>query len=707
MKHNIREWLSIQRAKNPAKVILMGILLFNVGFLFAASLIIHQLALTGTEHMGLLEAMYYTITMILDAGCVQFVIEDIGRSGVALAIICLIIIVIGMISFTGAVIGYVTNTISNYIDKSNTGSWKLRISNHLVILNWNTRASEIVNDLLYLPGLQKVVILVEGRKAEIEKEIEERLADTISRENRALWESYEGYGFFKRQLLMWKNRCRNNLVVVVQQGDVFSSKQLHDISLEHARSVVILGSDYMSKVCQYEKAGIDDEKSRGNAKTIKTLMQVSDITSAAYSDDDQKIIVEITDDWTYALVQKIIRKKMVAGKCNIVPVRVNQVLGQILAQFSLMPELNLAYKELFSNKGATFNVEERAVADETAYIDEYLKNHHSALPLTAMRIGDKDYFYYSSDRDSDIRKTGKTAENTFSVRLNRDYWIEKKTVIILGHNSGCRDIMEGFRSFCNEWDREDADGSDGQILHIVVIDDRENLEKMHYYEEYPFVLETVEASIYDQDLIRSTIDRIVASNEEDTSVLILSDDTAANENMDASALTNLVYVQDIISEKLEEDPDFDTESIDIIVEIIDPKHHDIVSSYSVDNVVISNRYISKMITQLGIKEGIYEFYTDILTYDDANTALYKSKEVYAKKVSSFFDEIPGECTETELVRAVWEASVDPSLPEERRYPAVVLGYVKPGGQITLFGSDRSEQRVKLEEHDKIIVFTNH
>ncbi|MBR0106427.1 MAG: hypothetical protein IJM13_04320, partial [Lachnospiraceae bacterium] len=241
MRHNIREWLSIQRAKNPAKVILMGILLFNVGFLFVASLIIHQLALTGTEHMGLLEAMYYTITMILDAGCVQFVIEDIGRSGVALAIICLVIIVIGMISFTGAVIGYVTNTISNYIDKSNTGSWKLRISNHLVILNWNTRASEIVNDLLYLPGLQKVVILVDGRKAEIEKEIEERLSDTISRENRALWESYAGYGFFKRQLLMWKNRCRNNLVVVVQQGDVFSSKQLHDISLEHARSVVILG----------------------------------------------------------------------------------------------------------------------------------------------------------------------------------------------------------------------------------------------------------------------------------------------------------------------------------------------------------------------------------------------------------------------------------------------------------------------------------
>ena len=149
MKRRLREWLSIQLVKNPGRVVLFSILLFNILFFIISALIISNLALSGTEKMGFFEAAFYTVTMILDAGCIQFVIADIGKAGTTIAIVCLVIIVIGMVSFTGAVIGYVTNTISSFIDNSNSGTRKLRISNHLVILNWNTRASEIINDLLY------------------------------------------------------------------------------------------------------------------------------------------------------------------------------------------------------------------------------------------------------------------------------------------------------------------------------------------------------------------------------------------------------------------------------------------------------------------------------------------------------------------------------------------------------------------------------
>ena len=117
-------------------------------------------------------------------------------------------------------------------------------------------------------------------------------------------------------------------------------------------------------------------------------------------------------------------------------------------------------------------------------------------------------------------------------------------------------------------------------------------------------------------------------NEEDVSVLILSDDLVSEDEIDAGMLTNLVYVQDIINDKVEADPDFDAGSIDVIAEINDPKHHDVVSSYSVKNVVISNRYISKMITQIGEKEAIFEFYNDILTYDDDEES-FDSKEITA------------------------------------------------------------------------------
>lgn len=704
MRRKFKEWFSLQLVKHPGRLVLLAILLFNIVFIMLAAVVIRNLALSGTEKMGFFEAAFYTITMILDAGCVQFVIEDIGQSGVLVAIICLIIIIIGMVSFTGAVIGYVTNYISSFIENSNAGSHKLRISNHLVILNWNTRASEIINDLLYCRGKQKVVVLVEDGKKEIVKEIEERISDTIRKENDKFRKMYRKYSFFKRRAKYLKNKLRNNILVIVREGDVYSAKQLTDISLEQARAVVILGSDISNSVCKYGNKERFEENIKGNAQTIKTLMQVSDITAAEYSADNQKIIVEISDDWTWELVDRIIKYKEVAGKCNIVPIRVNRILGQILSQFSLMPELNLAYKELFSNQGATFHVEERKVDDEIPFITQYLKDHVSAIPLTSMNADGHNYFYYSAESQRDIEKVASPKESNYKVKLNRNYWIEKKNVIILGHNSKCKDIMQGFCAFRDEWNYKDERG---EILQIIVIDDQANLEKMNYYKEYPFVIETVAATIYDKDIICSTIEKFVDANEEDTSVLILSDDSAPDDSIDANALANLVFVQDIIAAKKSANKDFDVESIDVIVEIIDPKHHDVVNSYSVDNVVISNRYISKMITQIGEKEAIFDFYTDILTYDSEDALAYESKEVYAKKVSTFFEEVPKECTEAEFVRAVWNASIDESIPKEKRNPTIVLGYVKKNGDVTLFHGDQANRTVKLDKQDKIIVFTNH
>ena len=105
MIRKIKEWLSVQRAKNPERMVLGAILLVNVVFFLISAFVISRLKVSGTESMGFLEAAFCTITMILDAGCIQFVIEDIGSAGVATAIICLGIIMIGMVLFTGAVIG--------------------------------------------------------------------------------------------------------------------------------------------------------------------------------------------------------------------------------------------------------------------------------------------------------------------------------------------------------------------------------------------------------------------------------------------------------------------------------------------------------------------------------------------------------------------------------------------------------------------------
>lgn len=86
IKDRISEWFSVQLVKNPRRMVLLAILLFNLVFLAVSAFIISRLSLSGTESMSFLEAAYYTVTMILDAGCIQFVIADIGTAGVAIGL---------------------------------------------------------------------------------------------------------------------------------------------------------------------------------------------------------------------------------------------------------------------------------------------------------------------------------------------------------------------------------------------------------------------------------------------------------------------------------------------------------------------------------------------------------------------------------------------------------------------------------------------
>ena len=703
MFRKLRERFSVLLSKHPGRVVLLVILLLNIAFILISAAIINGLSLTGTEDMGYWRAVYYTVTMILDAGCIDYVVSDIGVAGVTLVIVCLVVIILGMVLFTGAVIGYLTNYISGYIENANTGSYRLILSGHTVILNWNSRASEIVNDLLYSGNREVVVILVPSGKEAVERELEERIADTVEKERKAVNERAKQFKGFKRMAYRAKNRFKNNVTVIVREGDTFSSVQLNDVSLAHAKSIIILGSDVNNGVCKFEQTATLADHERGNPQSVKALVLVAGITADEKSDDNQKIVVETENEWTNELINKIIAQKQVDGKCNIIPVSVNNILGRLLSQFSLMPELNLAYRELLSNKGATFYAKPVKENDEAKFTGEYLRTHLHSIPLAIMEDRGVKYAYFSAESERDDARLSEVPKSDYKVKLNKNYWLEQKNVIILGHNSKIKDIMQGFDGFRNEWN----DKSGKEIMNIMVIDDKDHLEKMDNYSAYPYVTKTVEADVYDKQIVCDAIESFIAGNETDTSILILSDDAVPNEDIDSATIANLIYVSDIIRRKKQENPDFDEGSIDVIVEIINPKHYDIVKSYSVNNVVISNRYVSKMITQLGEKDVLYNFYNDMLSYDSADASSYESKEVYAKKVSRYFDEIPKPCTAAELIRAVYDATSGPDVPPEERNHTLVLGYVKKGGELVLFSGNQSKIRVELTEYDKLIVYANH
>ena len=681
MIQKIKEKISMFTIKKPRAAVIIGIFLLNIVLLFISGLVINIFMRDVFPEDGFWVTIYKTIGMIFDAGMIETVVGyDVSQSSVVLVIISLLTIIIGNITFTGAIIGYVTNYISSFIDNIDSSSRQIKTSDHTIILNWNSRASEIINDMIYLERKETIIVLVNQNSDAVKKEIAERLYLTLRNE-----------------------RVKNRLDIIVREGSTYSTKQLYDISLLTAKTIIILGDDDTNYVCKYDMAE-RQQKQRGNANTIKTLVQVAQITSSEISADNQRIIVEVDDDWTKSVVDRIIVHKEKLGKCNIVPVPVNRILGQLLSQFCIFPELNRVYSELFSNKGAEFfcqradKVLNSDREDEEHAIKRVMDENAEIVPLTFLDTKTGRFFFYMAEEETAIQSRSELPNNSVNLSVNPNFKLKTRNVIILGHNSKVREIMAGFESFLQEWDEDNTQKN----LNILVIDDEKSLERQDYYHGYSYVRDTIAAEVYDTEKIKNSINSFIDSHEEDTSILLLSDDVIQEKDMDAYVLTNLIHVQDIIFERVQADPEYDTDRIDVIVEILNPKNYDVVHNYNIDNIVISNRYISKMVTQIGEKIELFEFYSDILTYDEEQEegSIYTSKEVYIKPVLDFLTTWPKSCAQWELIRAIYDASPDNN-------KAHVLGVTHPGGSIELFAGDQMQKTVQLTENDRLIIYSAH
>ena len=658
----IREWLSIKVVKSPRSIVLLGVLVANTAFIGVAALVLSWLSPQTIEGSSFADSMFNTIIMYLGIGGIDTVIEDISQADMLLVLSCIIIVIIGLVFFTYVLIGYMSEFISNFIENADSSSKKLYISNHTIILNWNTRAVEIINDLLYKEEKEKIVVLTSKGKDDVVREIDERIANTTEKEN-----------------------IDNKLTIIVREGNTYSTKQLEDISIEQAKSIIILSDGE-------DKTEIDNH-------TIKTLIQVSQIIEREDTVNNNRIIVEVEGDQTLALVEKIIKYKKRNGKCNIVPVAVNQILGYIFSQFSIMPELNMVYSTLFSFKGAEFYTwpADASSISEKQFVSEFLENNLEAVPLTIMKGDNEEINCYCMAENDQGRRSSKPVEinSSYRVLLNPHYEIDEKHIIILGHNSKSIAMMEGFEAFNKEWKKND--GSD--VLNITIIDDEANLLEQSYYNQYSWASKIISAEIYEQELICSAVSEFVDTYGSGGCILILSDDTLPDEEIDENALTYLVLVQDILSGRFENDPEFNLDDTDLIVEIVDPQNYDIVNNYNMRNVVVSNRYISKLIMQISENKALFDIFQDILTYDEPDDMGVDSKEIYIKRAGKFFSELPKPCTAAELIRAVYHSS-----PDENK--SVVLGYFNLDDEMVLFSGDQANINVSFAGNEKLILFSN-
>lgn len=521
MYNRFRKWLSIKKNQNARGIILVFIILFNILLWLISSLIAYliQPSLYG----NVVKALWSSgITWMLEPGFYDPTVP------VAIRVISIIVILLSMITFTGGIIGYVANFFSNIIDNAKKGKNKLFVYDHILILNWNYKALELIADYRYDDDTNTIVILSDRPKEDIEEDIKRK--------------------FYRKD--------QKKMDIIVREGEVFSKHDLMDVCIEKAKTIMILADE-------------QDHQSAAHLDMLamKTLMLVAHLNLS----DDQTILIEVKEQKSIGLIKDYIAKNT-SRSHQILPLLPDELMGRLIAQTLLMPTLHKVYHELFSFEGAEFYTLPKQNPRE------FMESHHKAIPIYTIH----DYLYVLSESFECMKERRDLPLHSYTpLKFHHESRYHKKHIVIFGKNQKLPYILDSIKLY-----------------------ERENKTE-------------VKVSLVESNEAKD-IEMFMDSNEKIDHIVILSEDHLSPEEYDSDVLLTLLMTQELAKKHHAE----------IIIELLDPRHFDIAQSYNVNNTIISNEYVSHMMTQLSKNRHLYDLFIDLLTYDacDSEDETY---EVYA------------------------------------------------------------------------------
>ena len=317
--------------------------------------------------------------------------------------LAVVVLVIGMILFTGTIIALTTNAIKDYFQKKKSGSGKIYLDNHIVILNWNNKVPELVADLLYVDeeGLEVVVL------ADIEKEYaEKQILNALTKE---------------------KNNTKElkNMNVMVKPGDPLLYTELDDISIEKANSILIMNKDMPELVIK--------GMSKSDLNVIKVILSIGRVNFLY----DPPIVAEIKNIETKEKIVTMSEVVKTLHEHKIMPICFDRRLGQIIAQTIINPWMEDVYLSLFSFEDS------EVYHLPNVKFEDCLYNYSEAIPVT---ICGKDLFVLSLNNKS---KNIKEKYHVDDIKLNisKIKYAKNLIVYIVGKNNKSSFIMDSFSEY--------------------------------------------------------------------------------------------------------------------------------------------------------------------------------------------------------------------------------------------------------------------
>ncbi len=317
-------------------------------------------------------AYLFTYTMCSD-GIYDFVNE---QEDVACFIVKIVLTLIQMIIFSGALIGFTTDVLQTTFDNRLENKGKMRLNNHFVFLNWSAIGQNIIYDLSFLEGEKTVVVLAEEEKEEILNSID--------------------------NIFTAMKRSKKGLRIFVKKGDPTSSKHLSDISIANAKYVGILLSNA-------ENNG-EREISEKDISAFKlALSMIGEAPNA-------NIVVETENEKAKIKIEQVIESSHAEAKHRVSVFSHNSVMGHFIGRTIIDSRFSQLFHNVLSFDGSEF------YSIPSMNIEEALLTYNDCIPI--VNYDDDDEVDENGNKNPDQLYILSDTQNTLGKRSEKRSFVK-------------------------------------------------------------------------------------------------------------------------------------------------------------------------------------------------------------------------------------------------------------------------------------------
>ncbi len=360
-------------------------------------------------------AYIFTYTMCSD-GIYDFVNS---QEDMACFVIKMVLTVIQMVIFSGALIGFTTDILQSMIDKRLNNLGKIKLADHYVFLNWSSIGAHLIYDLSFLEGKKNIVILSEQDREEVLNSIQ-----NIFTENR---------------------RKMKDIRLFIKSGNPNSPKYLEDISLRSAKYVGVLLSTL--------------ENDGTHAMSTKDIQALKSLFTIIHAATQANIVVEVENNDTVVKIEKLLSTIDKDLHNRIIIFSHNSVLGHILGKTIVSSGFSGLYHSLLSYDGCEF------YGIPTMDMEEALRTYSNCIPVInyddddavdgeGKKRADQLYVLAENGQDLGVRETKRSYDRTLNYRYQPER--EEFSVFILSRSGDSKFVVDELDQYENLYQKKIA-----------------------------------------------------------------------------------------------------------------------------------------------------------------------------------------------------------------------------------------------------------